>query len=69
MYLQEASPGPDLKGLPSSEISEPKQSHPKMSHTNCDDCGAFMIVPNGTCSLCLACGSTSGCSYTLKGEE
>lgn len=31
--------------------------------TTCPSCGAKMLIKNGTCSLCLNCGSTTGCSY------
>jgi ribonucleoside-diphosphate reductase alpha chain len=28
----------------------------------CGDCGSVSIIPNGTCHICLECGSTTGCS-------
>lgn len=28
----------------------------------CSDCGSTSMVPNGTCHICLNCGSTTGCS-------
>ncbi|MFW6015308.1 MAG: vitamin B12-dependent ribonucleotide reductase [bacterium] len=28
----------------------------------CSNCGNEQLVPNGTCSLCLVCGNTTGCS-------
>lgn len=29
---------------------------------NCQECGNFTLVRNGTCLKCMTCGSTSGCS-------
>ena len=29
----------------------------------CDECGQMMMVRNGTCLKCVACGTTTGCSY------
>lgn len=29
---------------------------------SCAVCGSVRVVRNGTCELCLECGSTSGCS-------
>ncbi|OHW62371.1 vitamin B12-dependent ribonucleotide reductase [Andreesenia angusta] len=28
----------------------------------CSSCGSISMVPNGTCHICLECGSTTGCS-------
>ena len=28
----------------------------------CDSCGSMSVVRNGTCTKCVDCGSTSGCS-------
>lgn len=28
----------------------------------CSNCGSEQVIPNGTCSICMECGSTSGCS-------
>ena len=28
----------------------------------CSYCGSHMIVPNGSCVICLECGTTNGCS-------
>jgi ribonucleoside-diphosphate reductase alpha chain len=28
----------------------------------CDECGQMMMVRNGTCLKCMACGTTTGCS-------
>lgn len=28
----------------------------------CGTCGSLALVPNGTCTKCTVCGSTSGCS-------
>jgi len=28
----------------------------------CSSCGSVRVKQNGTCTLCLDCGSTSGCS-------
>ena len=28
----------------------------------CETCGSMAVVRNGTCTKCLDCGSTSGCS-------
>ena len=28
----------------------------------CPGCGHRMLVPNGTCTKCMVCGATSGCS-------
>ena len=28
----------------------------------CDECGQMMMVRNGTCLKCVACGTTTGCS-------
>jgi hypothetical protein len=28
----------------------------------CDNCGSMQMIRNGTCTLCLSCGLTSGCS-------
>ena len=30
---------------------------------NCPECGQLMMVRNGTCLKCMACGTTTGCSY------
>jgi ribonucleoside-diphosphate reductase alpha chain len=29
---------------------------------NCNECGNFTLVRNGTCLKCNTCGSTTGCS-------
>jgi hypothetical protein len=29
---------------------------------DCSECGSMKMVRNGTCTKCLDCGSTSGCS-------
>ena len=29
---------------------------------NCQECGNFTLVRNGTCLKCDTCGGTSGCS-------
>lgn len=36
----------------------------KMGYTGdpCSNCGAMMLVPNGSCFKCMACGETTGCS-------
>jgi ribonucleoside-diphosphate reductase alpha chain len=28
----------------------------------CSNCGSSAVVPNGTCTICVRCGSSSGCS-------
>ncbi|MCZ7582918.1 MAG: hypothetical protein M5R36_06050 [Deltaproteobacteria bacterium] len=28
----------------------------------CPECGQFTMVRNGTCTKCVTCGSTTGCS-------
>lgn len=33
-----------------------------MRKVSCNNCGSTQIIPNGTCSVCLNCGSTTGCS-------
>ena len=38
------------------------QQQPKLSAHSCGNCGAHMLIPNGTCTVCLACGATTGCS-------
>jgi ribonucleoside-diphosphate reductase alpha chain len=51
------------------EIKKSKIEILKLSSKNagytgdiCDICGNFTMVRNGTCLLCLTCGSTTGCS-------
>jgi ribonucleoside-diphosphate reductase alpha chain len=42
------------------QVSEARQ----MGYTGdvCSECGSMKVVRNGTCTKCLDCGSTSGCS-------
>ncbi|MNI59871.1 Vitamin B12-dependent ribonucleotide reductase [compost metagenome] len=51
-----------IKNIP-SKIDISSEIIPEGHHkVKCNNCGSEQIVPNGTCSLCLVCGSTSGCS-------
>lgn len=51
-----------IKNIP-SKIDISSELIPEGHHkVKCNNCGSEQIVPNGTCSLCLVCGSTSGCS-------
>ncbi|MBL4933733.1 vitamin B12-dependent ribonucleotide reductase [Clostridium paridis] len=51
-----------LKNIP-EEAAISEEVIPEGHHkVKCGNCGSEQIVPNGTCSLCLTCGSTSGCS-------
>lgn len=34
----------------------------EMVKVTCSSCGSEQLIPNGTCSICLVCGSTTGCS-------
>lgn len=34
----------------------------KLYHSTCSNCSSFRMVTNGTCKVCLDCGSTTGCS-------
>lgn len=38
---------------------EEKEGYKKIE---CGSCGSISMVPNGTCHICLECGSTTGCS-------
>lgn len=52
-----------IKNIPILEEANSKEFIPEGHHkVKCANCGSEQIVPNGTCSLCLVCGSTSGCS-------
>lgn len=51
-----------LNNLP-TETAITEDVIPEGHHkVKCNNCGSEQIVPNGTCSLCMVCGSTSGCS-------
>ena len=51
-----------LKNIPTEKLNS-EDFIPEGHHkVKCNNCGSEQIVPNGTCSLCLSCGSTSGCS-------
>lgn len=47
----------------SEEVKSDKEEVPEGYHkVTCPNCGSVSVVPNGTCALCLNCGSTTGCS-------
>jgi ribonucleoside-diphosphate reductase alpha chain len=43
-------------------ITEAKANGIKLYHATCHHCSSFRMVLNGTCKVCLDCGSTTGCS-------
>ena len=52
------------------EKERPKAQPPKSEQARlggftgdmCSECGNFMMVRNGSCLKCQACGATTGCS-------
>lgn len=58
---------PSPKDEPAPEASPPQQQTPGgkahgFSGDACSECHAMMLVRNGTCMKCMACGTTTGCS-------
>ena len=43
-------------------IKDAKANGEKLYHSTCPNCSSFRMVTNGTCKVCLDCGSTTGCS-------
>jgi len=43
-------------------ISHAKANGVKLYHATCHYCSSFRMVVNGTCKVCLDCGTTTGCS-------
>lgn len=43
-------------------VKEAKAYGIKLYHATCHECSSFRMVQNGTCKVCLDCGSTTGCS-------
>lgn len=43
-------------------ITQAKANGIKLYHAICHHCSSFRMVLNGTCKVCLDCGSTTGCS-------
>jgi len=43
-------------------IKEAKAYGIKLYHATCHECSSFRMIQNGTCKVCLDCGSTTGCS-------
>jgi ribonucleoside-diphosphate reductase alpha chain len=40
----------------------PKQSLSKIYGETCPSCKSERLVKNGTCKVCIECGTTTGCS-------
>lgn len=54
-----------IKSTPSNikKLSKEEEARAKgYTGTQCSSCGSVRVKQNGTCTLCLDCGSTSGCS-------
>lgn len=47
-------------GLPKLTRDQAKSSG--FTGNQCNDCGSFQMVRNGTCEKCNSCGATTGCS-------
>ena len=43
-------------------IKDAKANGEKLYHSTCSNCSSFRMVTNGTCKVCLDCGTTTGCS-------
>ena len=43
-------------------IKEAEANGQKIYHATCYNCSSFRMVINGSCKVCLDCGSTTGCS-------
>lgn len=43
-------------------IRDARANGEKLYHSSCYNCQSFRIVQNGTCKVCLDCGTTTGCS-------
>ncbi|MBS3950432.1 MAG: vitamin B12-dependent ribonucleotide reductase [Peptococcaceae bacterium] len=43
-------------------IKDAKANGEKLYHSACSNCSSFRMVINGTCKVCLDCGTTTGCS-------
>lgn len=52
----------DVTGNAAAENAEAEKIPDGHKKISCKTCGSTAIVPNGTCTVCLVCGSTSGCS-------
>lgn len=53
-----AAPYSDTKAL----IKEAEQNGEKLYGSTCPNCSSTRMVMNGTCKVCLDCGTTTGCS-------
>lgn len=43
-------------------IKDAKVNGEKLYHATCSNCSSTRMVTNGTCKVCLDCGTTTGCS-------
>jgi len=43
-------------------IKDALQNGHKVYHSRCSNCSSFRMAINGTCKVCLDCGTTTGCS-------
>jgi len=43
-------------------IKDARANGEKLYHATCSNCSSFRMVTNGSCKVCLDCGSTTGCS-------
>lgn len=49
-----------VAALPEKEIDE--ESSERIYGETCSNCGSDRLIRNGTCKVCLDCGTTTGCS-------
>lgn len=57
-----SSSGMGIKGNEKQESVYERARQQGYTGDICSDCGSMTMVRNGTCSKCITCGSTSGCS-------
>ncbi len=43
-------------------IRDAEKNGEKLYHSTCSNCSSFRMAINGTCKVCLDCGTTTGCS-------
>ncbi len=57
------APAKELVSESDKKLSKEEEARAKgYTGNQCSECGSLRVKQNGTCTLCLDCGSTSGCS-------